>query len=110
MELQDPDAAQRASSSVQPSGNTVHNYHPRPVDLSNMTLSRDNAIAAEKMAENAHLIWCTKALEDIAARGGGMPVALVQWDQLTDFERRKNRFRAQEILKFLQYHGYKVAG
>lgn len=33
---------------------------------------------------------------------------LVPWDLLTDFERRKDRFRAVEILKFFQYHGYRI--
>lgn len=37
-----------------------------------------------------------------------MPLTLVPWDLLTDFERRKNRFRTQEIIKFLQYHGYRI--
>ncbi|VDP16147.1 unnamed protein product [Soboliphyme baturini] len=35
---------------------------------------------------------------------------LVPWDLLTDFERRKYRFRALEILKFLHYNGYRVVG
>lgn len=38
-----------------------------------------------------------------------MLVTLVPWDILTDSERQKNRFSTQEILKFLQYHGYKVS-
>lgn len=64
--------------------------------------------AGEKMAEHSHLIWARKALNDINTKGGFMPIPLVPWDLLTDFERRKDRFRAMEILKFLQYHGYKV--
>lgn len=49
-----------------------------------------------------------KVFNDLAMKGGNMPTTLVPWDLLTDFERRKDRFRAAEILKFLQYHGYRV--
>lgn len=49
-----------------------------------------------------------QVLNDLSSKGGGMPMTLVPWDLLTDFERRKDRFRASEILKFFQYHGYQI--
>ncbi|KJH53392.1 hypothetical protein DICVIV_00330 [Dictyocaulus viviparus] len=64
--------------------------------------------AGEKMAEQSHLIWSSKVWNDLNTLGGFMPTTLAPWDLLTDFERRKDRFRANEILKFLQYHGFHV--
>jgi hypothetical protein len=66
---------------------------------------------SERIAENSHLIWgkkvCTE-LEHNERLSVVMPLMMVPWDLLTDFERRKDRFRAQEILKFFQYHGYRI--
>ncbi|EPB70936.1 hypothetical protein ANCCEY_09971 [Ancylostoma ceylanicum] len=107
-DLADRDAADRASSAHTPSGTSVQNFSPKPVDLSSMTLEKDMVTAGEKMAEHSHLIWAKKIWNDLNTKGGFMPTALVPWDLLTDFERRKDRFRANEILKFLQYHGYHV--
>uniref|UniRef100_A0A1I7XL42 RyR domain-containing protein n=1 Tax=Heterorhabditis bacteriophora TaxID=37862 RepID=A0A1I7XL42_HETBA len=87
-ELADRDAAERAKHAHTPSGTSIQNFCPKPVDLSSMTLE--------------------KVLNDLNTKGGFMPIPLVPWDLLTDFERRKDRFRAMEILKFLQYHGYRV--
>ncbi|KIH62211.1 RIH domain protein [Ancylostoma duodenale] len=107
-DLADRDAADRASSAHTPSGTSIQNFSPKPVDLSSMTLEKDMVTAGEKMAEHSHLIWAKKIWNDLNTKGGFMPTALVPWDLLTDFERRKDRFRANEILKFLQYHGYHV--
>ncbi|KAK6027176.1 RIH domain protein, partial [Ostertagia ostertagi] len=86
--------------------------HPKlcskTMDLSSMTLEKDMVSAGEKMAEHSHLIWAKKVWNDLNTKGGFLPTILVPWDLLTDFERRKDRFRATEILKFVQYHGYHV--
>ena len=87
----------------------VRDYKPKPADLSNMNLSRDLALAAEKIAENSHLIWAKKTLDDIVSKGSPMLATLLPWDLLTDGERKKNRFRAQEVIKFLQYYGYRIS-
>ncbi|KAK6754198.1 hypothetical protein RB195_013289 [Necator americanus] len=107
-DLADRDAADRAELAHTPSGTSIQNFAPKPVDLSSMTLEKDMVAAGEKMAEHSHLIWARKVWNDLNTKGGFMPTSLVPWDLLTDFERRKDRFRANEILKFLQYHGYHV--
>ncbi|PIC27807.1 hypothetical protein B9Z55_019948 [Caenorhabditis nigoni] len=107
-DMVDRDANDRASAARTLSGTSISNFAPKPIDLSSMTLEKDMVNAAEKMAEHSHLIWAKKVMNDLNTKGGFMPIPLVPWDLLTDFERRKDRFRASEILKFLQYHGYHV--
>ncbi|CAB3399073.1 unnamed protein product [Caenorhabditis bovis] len=107
-EMIDRDANERASAARTLSGTSIANFAPKPIDLSTMTLEKEMVNAAEKMAEHSHLIWAKKVLYDLNTKGGFMPIPLVPWDLLTDFERRKDRFRSSEILKFLQYHGYHV--
>lgn len=87
-----------------------------------MTLDTDMQAVAERMAENSHLLNAKAILERLTNSGKTtlcnflsnetllgdyMPLSLVPWDLLTDIERRKDRFRAQEVIKFLQYHGFK---
>ena len=64
--------------------------------------------AGERMAEHSHLMWARRVYNELNSKGGFMPIPLVPWDLLTDFEKRKDRFRAMEIIKFLQYNGYKI--
>lgn len=68
---------------------------------------------AEKMAESIpnQFSWFypNQVVGDATnSSSTNVPTVLVPWDLLTDFERRKNRFRTHEILKFLQYHGYRI--
>lgn len=97
----------------------IHNYNPQPVDTSNLSLSREMQNLAERSAENAHDLWAKRTMEDWQMKLRNSvddvlraPIMLhpimVPYDLLTDKEKRKNRDRSQELLKYMLFEGYKV--
>lgn len=47
----------------------IYSYNPQPVDMTNLTLSREMQNMAERLAENAHDIWAKKKKQEIDACG-----------------------------------------
>lgn len=87
------------------SGQGIHDYEPQPVDMSSLTLSKELLAMAERLSENAHEIWASIT---ITIPGGSLHPQMVPYDLLTDKEKKRNRFRCQELLKFFQNEGFRV--
>lgn len=103
--LDQTETSQAASHQRRNQSAGINDYTPQPVDMSSLTLSKELLAMAEKLAENAHETWAHHTIKTI---GGQLHPQMVPYDLLTDKEKRKNRERSQELLKYLQYEGYYV--
>ncbi|XP_031696222.1 ryanodine receptor 2-like isoform X2 [Anarrhichthys ocellatus] len=62
--------SRRISQASQLSFEGAPAFSPRPIDMSNVTLSRDMQSMAELLAENYHNIWARKTKMELEAKGG----------------------------------------
>ncbi|CAL8106014.1 unnamed protein product [Calicophoron daubneyi] len=83
-------------------------YLPTPDDLRGVNVSKEMLNLAERLADNAHNIWARQKMSDLEAIGGGVHQLLVPYDILTDNERKRYRRLTHELIKYLQYHGYRL--
>ncbi|CAB4064635.1 RYR2 [Lepeophtheirus salmonis] len=86
-------------------GLNPQNYHPNPADMTNLTLSREMMNLAERLSEDAHDNQVSKMT---LKTNNGLNLLVVPYDLLTEKEKKKNRERCQELLKYIQYQGYNL--
>ncbi|TGZ67043.1 hypothetical protein CRM22_004998 [Opisthorchis felineus] len=84
-------------------------YNPSPGDLRGVNVSKEMINLAERLADNAHNIWARQKMHDLEAIGGGVHQLLVPYEILTDNERKRYRRLTHELIKYLQYHGYRMS-
>uniref|UniRef100_A0A0R3WJP3 B30.2/SPRY domain-containing protein n=1 Tax=Hydatigena taeniaeformis TaxID=6205 RepID=A0A0R3WJP3_HYDTA len=84
-------------------------YIPAPKDLHGVNVTRELIDLAERLADNAHQIWAKQKMEELEEIGGGVHQLLVPYDILTDRERKRYRRLTHELIRYLQYWGYRLS-
>ncbi|VDP76393.1 unnamed protein product [Echinostoma caproni] len=84
-------------------------YTPNARDLRGVNVSKEMLNLAERLADNAHNIWARQKMSDLEAIGGGVHQLLVPYEILTDNERKRYRRLTHELIKYLQYYGYRLS-
>ena len=93
----------------QQQGGNIQTYKPNPADLTTMTLSKEMMNLAERLAEDGHDIQAMQKKHELFNIGAGhLNLTLVPYDLLTEREKKKNRERCQELLKYSQFQGYSI--
>ncbi|MCC6796992.1 MAG: Ryanodine receptor Ryr [Candidatus Hydrogenedentes bacterium] len=89
-------------------------YEPKPIDTSDVVMSRDLAELTEMLAKNAHDIWAKQRIGDGWQYGPQRDDAkkqhpcLVPYHELTESEKEYDRKMAVETLRLIQSLGYRI--
>lgn len=90
------------------------NYHPAPLDTSDISLSDDLVRLTEEMARNVHEVWATTRMSQ-GWRYGKIRndvekthPCLIPYEELPEQEKEYDRRTAVETLKLIRKLGYQI--
>jgi RyR domain len=89
-------------------------YEPRPIDSSEVKLTKDILELTERLAENSHAVWARQRLADGWRYGPRRDDArkehpsLIPYAELSESEKQYDRNAALETLKAVIALGYKL--
>lgn len=89
-------------------------YTPKPIDTSDVKLSRDILALSELLAKNTHEVWAENRIKDGWSYGEARDDAekkhpcLVEYEELAESEKEYDRSTAIETLKLIEKLGYKI--
>ena len=83
-------------------------YQPRPFDLSNVTITREQEELGSRLAVNCHALWSRQKQANLESVGASLHDRLVPYDLLTDEEKIDDLHFSIGLVKFLLFNGYQL--
>lgn len=89
-------------------------YNPKPIDTTEVELSKELLELTEKIAENVHEVWAKSRVEQGWSYGEArndekkQTPCLVPYCELSEIEKDYDRNTAMETLKLISKLGYKI--
>lgn len=89
-------------------------YNPKPIDTTDVELSKELLELTEKIAENVHEVWAKSRVEQGWSYGEArndekkQTPCLVPYCELSETEKDYDRNTAMETLKLISKLGYKI--
>ena len=89
-------------------------YTPKPIDTSDVILDGDIINLCEKLAENTHEVWAKNRISEGWRYGDHrddekrLHPCLVEYDKLSEEEKKYDRATSMETLKLIIKLGYKI--
>jgi len=90
------------------------NYIPKPIDLSDITLSEELQADAELIAKNIHEVWAYNRMQqgwgygDVLNETRKQHPCMVEYEALPEVEKDVDRATVTQTIKMLHHLGYRL--